>query len=83
MNEKIAKFVVDFISRFGSAKPKFFAIIQYISIGTASLSSAIIWLQHSSFSSHLPVWVASVGRTDVVVSSIVAIIIAQLPKQGE
>jgi len=80
-NNAIYQFIADLIDRLFSSKPGFFGVIQWVSTIVGAISTLIIYLQSTGVS--LPSWVVSMGKTDVIVGSIVALIIAQLPKQQE
>lgn len=75
MNNALKTFIAELVLRFFSKKPKFFTIIQILSIVTGGVSALISYLESTSVA--LPVWVASVGNINVIVGSIVAIVIAQ------
>ena len=78
-NNALFQFIAEFITRLFSGKPKFFAIVQWISFVVGGLSAIILYLKSTSVAP--PAWVTSVGNVTVIVSSIVAMIIAQLPKK--
>lgn len=75
MNNALTKFFAELALRFFSKKPKFFVIIQVLSVVTGVVSAVISYLQDTAV--QLPVWVASVGNVNVIIASIVALIIAQ------
>jgi hypothetical protein len=75
MNNALTKFVAELALRFFSKKPKFFVIIQVLSVVTGAVAALISYLESSSV--ELPVWVASVGNVNVIIASIVALIVAQ------
>jgi hypothetical protein len=76
MNNALTLFISEFILRLFSSKPKFFVIIQWISILTGGISAIISYLQTTSLS--LPSWIPTVGNANVMVASVVALILAQL-----
>lgn len=82
MNNAFFKFLAELVTRVFSSKPKFFAIIQWVAFLTGGFSAAVQYLKEVG--TELPAWVAVAGNVNVVVGSVVALIIAQLPvKEGE
>jgi L-asparagine transporter-like permease len=78
-NNALFQFIAEFIARLFSGKPKFFVIIQWISFVIGGISAIIMYLKSTSVA--LPDWVTAIGNVTVVISSIVAMIVAQLPKK--
>jgi hypothetical protein len=78
MNNTFFKFLADFVSRLFSGKPKFFQTVQWIAFIVGGISSGIMYLETTTT---LPSWVASIGSVNVVVGSVVALILAQLPNK--
>jgi uncharacterized membrane protein YvlD (DUF360 family) len=76
MNNVLTLFISELILRLFSQKPKFFVIIQWISILTGAVSALISYLGTTSLA--LPSWVATVGNINVMIASIIALIVAQL-----
>ncbi len=79
MNNAFFRFLAEFVTRLFSSKPKFFAIIQWIAFVTGGISSAILYLESVTT---LPSWVASLGNANVIIASVVAIILSQLPTKS-
>jgi hypothetical protein len=80
MNNPIFNFLAEFITRLFSEKPKFFQTLQMIAFAAGGLSTTIIYLQ-STYGT-LPSWVSLIGNINVVVASVVALIMAQLPNKS-
>jgi hypothetical protein len=82
MNNAFFSFLAELVTRLFSAKPKFFSVIQWVAFLAGGFSATVQYLQEVGTA--LPSWVAVAGNVNVVVGSVVALIIAQLPvKQGE
>lgn len=71
------QFLAELVTRLFSTKPKFFQVIQWISFLTGGVSSAILYLKETG--TELPAWIGAVGNVNVIVASVVALVIAQLP----
>jgi hypothetical protein len=81
MNDNpLVKFLAELITRLFSGKPKFFAVIQWVSLIVGGLSGVIMYLQTTA--TKMPAWLSSVGNVVVLISSVVALIIAQLPNKS-
>lgn len=80
MNNAFFRFLAEFVTRLFSGKPKFFATVQWIAFMTGGISSAIMYLE--SIGTTLPSWVSAVGNTNVIIASVVAIILSQLPTKS-
>jgi uncharacterized membrane protein YvlD (DUF360 family) len=76
MNNALTLFISELVLRLFSQKPKFFVIIQWVSILTGAVSALISYLGTTTLT--LPSWVATVGNINVMIASIVAIIVSQL-----
>jgi hypothetical protein len=76
MNNALTLFISELVLRLFSQKPKFFVIIQWVSILTGAVSALISYLGTTTLA--LPSWVATVGNVNVMIASIVAIIVSQL-----
>lgn len=72
------QFLADFATRLFSAKPKFFETIQWIAFIVGGLSSGIMYFETVTT---LPSWVSSLGSVNVVIGSVIALILAQLPNK--
>lgn len=81
MNNPFFKFLAEFVTRLFSGKPKFFATVQTIAFITGGISSGILYLQSTSVA--LPSWLSSFGNVNVVIASVVAIILSQLPTKSK
>ncbi len=79
MNNAFFRFLAEFVTRLFSSKPKFFAVIQWIAFMTGGISSAILYLESVMT---LPTWVASLGNVNVIIASVVAIVLSQLPTKS-
>jgi len=79
MKNPLVDFVAEFVLRLFSSKPRFFVIIQWISVLVGGISVGISYWE--SLGKELPSWVHTVGNVNVMVGSIVAIIVAQLTKK--
>jgi len=79
MNNAFFRFLAEFVTRLFSSKPKFFAVIQWIAFMTGGISSAILYLESVIT---LPTWVAALGNVNVIIASVVAIILSQLPTKS-
>lgn len=80
MKNPLIDFVAEFATRFFSAKPKFFAIIQWISIVVGGISVLITYWE--SLGNALPDWVQTLGDINVTVAAITAAIMSQLPNKS-
>ncbi len=76
MKNPLVDFLAEFVIRLFSAKPKFFVIIQWISILVGGISAGLTYWQ--SLGKVLPAWAITVSNVNVIVGSVVAIIISQL-----
>ncbi len=79
MDNAFFRFLAEFVTRLFSSKPKFFAIIQWIAFITGGVSSAILYLQSITT---LPSWVAALGNVNVIIASVIAIVLSQLPTKN-
>ncbi len=79
MDNAFFRFLAEFVTRLFSSKPKFFAIIQWIAFITGGVSSAILYLQSVTT---LPSWVAALGNVNVIIASVIAIVLSQLPTKN-
>jgi protein-S-isoprenylcysteine O-methyltransferase Ste14 len=77
MDKKL--FFVQMVQRFLRKNPKFFQIIQYISVGVMALSFLIDFLQSSNI--NLPAWVSWLGDFSIKIGAITALLMGQLPNQ--
>lgn len=76
MKNPLVDFLAEFAIRLFSSKPKFFVIIQWISILVGGISAGLTYWQ--SIGKVLPAWAVTVSNVNVIVGSVVAIIISQL-----
>jgi hypothetical protein len=75
------QFLADFATRLFSAKPKFFVTLQWVAFIVGGISAGIMYFGTVTT---LPSWVNSLGSVNVVIGSVVALILAQLPnKDGQ
>ncbi len=81
MTPVIIQFFVNLYKRFFSSKPKFFAKLQLGAFIIGGLSSIILYLE--SHKIHLPGWVSVIGNLHVIIGSVIALIVAQLPRNEE
>jgi hypothetical protein len=79
MKNPLVDFIAEFVVRLFADTPKFFKIIQWISIVVGGISAGISYWQ--SLGKVLPEWLATVSNVNVLIGSIVAIVIAQLTKK--
>ncbi len=79
MDNAFFRFLAEFVTRLFSSKPKFFAITQWIAFITGGVSSAILYLQSVTT---LPSWVAALGNVNVIIASVIAIVLSQLPTKN-
>lgn len=77
MNEN---FLVELGKRLVTKNPQFFDKIQVISTITGIISGIMMYLQDSTLP--IPSWLLAFGSVNVLVSSIVAAILAQLPNES-
>lgn len=70
-------FFAELIARLGKSNPKFFDYIQLAALGLGALSAGFKYLDTAN--TILPPWLEWVKSTTVLVSSGVAILVAQLP----
>ena len=71
------KFLSELVSRLFSKNPKFFKYVQLISVVLGALSAVVVYLQSVGIS--LPGLFTAFGNINVIVSSVVATILSQLP----
>jgi len=72
-------FFAEFIARLGKSNPKFFDYIQIAALGFGALSAAFKFIdEHNTV---LPDWLQWIKSTTVLITSGVAMIIAQLPNK--
>ena len=85
MNNVLVNFIAEFVLRLFSSKPKFFVIIQWVSIVTGGLATLLSYAQ--TVTAQLPSWVTHFSNANVIVASAVALILSQLtnkdPKVSE
>ena len=81
MNNAFIQFLADLFARLFSGKPKFFAVLQWVAFIVTGISAGIMYLQ--TLGTTLPSWVSSLGNVNVIIGSVVALVLAQLPKKGE
>lgn len=81
MNNAFIQFLADLFARLFSGKPKFFAVLQWVAFVVGGVSSGIMYLE--SLGTTLPSWVSAVGSANVLIGSVVALILSQLPQKGE
>ena len=77
MNNPLFGFLAEFVSRLFHKNPKFFKVVQVISLVVGGAAAVVMYLQSNGVV--LPKLFEIVGHVNVVVSSIVATILAQLP----
>lgn len=77
MDNALVKFVTEFVSRLLSKNPKFFDKIQLVSIVVGAVSTLVHYLQSSGV--ELPKLFAALDNLTVVATSVITIILAQLP----
>jgi len=65
------------IHRITTKNPKFFDKIQLVSLFVGSASAVVVYLKSQGI--ELPGWLSVLDNTNVVVNSIIAMILAQLP----
>lgn len=79
MNNALMQFIADFSVRLFSKKPKFFVIIQWIAAVIGSAAAVLVYLHDSNIV--LPEWTNKISEVNVIVGSVVAMIVAQLPNE--
>jgi hypothetical protein len=77
MQNPFFKFLAELATRLFSKNPKFFDIVQMIALVVGGVSGLVQYLQSTGV--ELPKLFEVVGNINVVVSSVVALILAQLP----
>ena len=80
MNNAFIQFLADLFARLFSEKPKFCAALQWVAFIVGGISSGIMYLESLCT---LPTWISSLGSVNVLVGSVVALILSQLPQKGE
>ncbi len=75
------KFLAELVTRLFSKNPKFFSTLQLISLVVGGLSGLVYYLQ--SLGVNMPEFFKILGNINVMVGSVVAIIVAQLPNQSK
>ena len=81
MNNPLVNFIAEFVLRLFSEKPKFFIVIQWISILTGGVAAVLSYL--ISTGSVLPSWIAGFSNVNVIVGSVVALILSQLTNKDK
>lgn len=71
-------FLLELLKRLTTNNPKFFKIIQVIALVIGAASAALIYLEGKI---ELPSWTSHLANVEVIVNSIVAVILSQLPNQ--
>lgn len=79
MKNPLVDFLAEFVIRLFSAKPRFFVIIQWISVVVGGISAGLTYWQSTGHV--LPAWAVTLSNVNVIVGSVVAIIVAQLTKK--
>jgi hypothetical protein len=79
MKNPLVDFLAEFVVRLFADTPKFFKIVQWISIVVGGISAGITYWQ--SLGKVLPEWLVTVGNVNVIIGSVVAIVISQLTKK--
>jgi hypothetical protein len=77
MQNPFFKFLAELATRLFSKNPNFFDIVQMIALVVGGVSGLVQYLQSTGV--ELPKLFEVVGNINVVVSSVVALILAQLP----
>ncbi len=80
MQNPFFKFLAELATRLFSKNPKFFDYVQMIALVVGGLSGLVQYLQSTGV--ELPKLFDIVGNVNVVVSSVVAMILAQLPNDS-
>ncbi len=80
MKNPMIDFVAELAVRLFSSKPKFFAIVQWISTILGSAAAVLMYLHTEGVA--LPVWTSKISEVSVIVGSIVALVMAQLPNKN-
>jgi hypothetical protein len=80
MENPFFKFLAELANRLFSKNPKFFYHVQLISLFVGGVSGLVHYLQ--SIGIELPKLFAALDNVTVVVSSVIAIILAQLPNDS-
>ena len=78
MENKTPNFLTELIIRLFSDNPKFFKVIQAISLGVGGLSAVIMYVKSNAIA-EVPAWLGTLDSVSVVIGSVVATVIAQLP----
>lgn len=74
---KFSPFIGEMVGRFFQGKPKFFQVVQNISLAVGAVSGVLLYLNQNGV--QLPSEIAWLGDWVAVVGAITAVIIAQLP----
>lgn len=77
MQNPFFKFLAELSTRLFSKNPKFFDIVQMIALVAGGLSGLVFYLQ--SIGVDMPGLFKVLGNVNVLVTSVVSIILAQLP----
>lgn len=80
MQNPFFKFLAELVTRLFSKNPKFFDYVQVISLVAGGLSGLVFYLQ--SVGVDMPELFKVLGNAHVLVSSVVTIILAQLPNDS-
>jgi hypothetical protein len=80
MKNPMIDFIAELAIRLFSSKPKFFAVIQWISTILGTAAAALMYLHTEGVA--LPEWTSKISEVNVIVGSVVALIVAQLPNKN-
>lgn len=80
MQNPFFKFLAELVTRLFSKNPKFFDKVQLVSLVAGGLSGLVFYLQ--SVGVELPKLFSALGNLNVLVTSVVSIILSQLPNDS-
>lgn len=80
MQNPFFKFLAELVTRLFSKNPKFFDVVQVVSLIAGGLSGLVYYLQ--SVGVDMPGLFKVIGNVHVLVSSVITIILAQLPNDS-
>lgn len=76
-NNFLTNFLVELAKRLTTRAPRFFRVIQAAAVILGATSAAVLWLTEQGY--NLPIWLQKIGDMKIIINSVLAIVLAQLP----
>ena len=76
MNNPLTNFLMELMTRLTTNNPKFFKVVQTIALVIGASSAVLMYLDGKV---ELPSWTIHIANIEVIINSVVAAVISQLP----